>query len=118
MRRYQQRVLLTVSTDHGRPLRRKEMEVLSASLSARFLDVDFKIEELPTDLEPWYPSQLTIRSKEIYDQLKGSKDWLRLESLNHHRVLVYRLKKELPSFLAVITKRGHGYKLINLRKES
>mgnify|MGYP007100170199 CR=1 FL=1 len=118
MRRYEQKVVLKIRTDHGRPIRQKEMEILAASLSSRFADADFQIEALPENLQDWHPSQLTIRSREIYDQLKKTQDWLQLENLNHCRVLIYRLKKELPTFLKVVTKRGYGYKLIDLRGEA
>jgi hypothetical protein len=116
MRRYEQKVVLKVRTDHGRLLRKKEMDFLASCLNSRFADAEFELEPLPEIA--WHPKLMTIGSQRLYDKLITAKDWYSFRNINSGRVAMCRFKKELPPHLKVIVKRGCGYKLIDLRKNS
>jgi hypothetical protein len=140
MRRYEQKLLLTVGTDQSRPLTQAQLDLLAQSLNQRFKDAEFQIKALeeanplekkspkfnhksfdisllPKEQMIWHPTQLTFSAREIYDLLVDKKDWQRLDGCVSKGVKIRRLRQQLPDYLRIVSKHGFGYKIVDLRRE-
>ena len=112
------KVVLTIRTKKPSNMGPKERQVIQDSLAQRFKDATFWVDEMPSSIADWHPTQLIPSLRKTFEELEKARGWTHLQNLTQPTVLVHRLRPQLPAYYRVINERYRGYKLVDLRKEN
>lgn len=110
------KLTLTIRTNKPSNMGPKERQIIQEALAQRFKDATFWVDEMPSSIADWHPTQLNASERKTFELLEKAKGWTSLKNLPQPTVQVHRLRPQLPAHYRIINQRNRGYKLVDLRK--